>query len=477
MLDQLVQLRDSSAQAKFVSNEQLARWLKACQSKSFSNDDILFMATRNFGGVGGSEAGSILSGFMGYHISSSDLNDGFKTADSILLEKLFISIPFKTPYADRGNKIEGMILDLTSKRLNIHEVDKEAEESARSHKTATSTKGNVDRIYRLPNGQRLLIDAKSSSADTGIKFSHIAQVNQYAEICRSNGVTIDAAATSNLVCDESVFKFLVSLYENKDKSEDQRRDYDKWCDDIIAGRFPFINFSINKIDLSPELGARIVASNERFINDYVAKGLKSIRPIQKTPLIQSELEQLNEYSKLAYQYSVMANAAKTNMAAVELKVSEVLNKVDGDPLLPEGIVRFSRKSVFNSDLAIEALKIAGFDLTNIEKQSNQIDVDQLLGDFISLGGEVSDRHYAKTYDSDDLKKALETMGISKENFLSNPSYSMGLSSKSAFKDKITSDQIELQSSLAALANNYISIDESNSEPESKRIATQYLTHF
>lgn len=467
--NKLEELRVSLPQASHITPQTLLYWEKRCARQGFSPSEIIWMASRA-NSIGGSEAGAIAAHYVGYAVDS-DIDDAFKTADEILKEKLFIGSTFRTTYAERGQKVEPVILDIFERKfkLDAASVDHEAMEACKNHATSAYSKGNTDRVYKTEYG-RLLLDAKSTNSKSEIvPFSHIAQLNQYAEIGRSNGIKFEKAATAQLICDEAVFKWLIKLHENRNLDDTSRAEYHQFTQSIIEDRLPFITFRVREIPIYADLGKQLIELNERFFNEYVNRGIRSVKNHEATALTDDEKADLDRYSEYLYQAHIQSKAIKTNIEAANKLISQKLMSIDGVPELPKGVINIKRISTFDNDLALDALQVAGYDISLLEKTTEKINVEKLVKSYIQLGGVLDDDHYVKEIKTEDIKKAIHDTGLNPLDFEKEISYTTSLSGKNEYKDKIISDQIEISSQLNDLVNHQIQIEKDN-EINKKKIS-------
>lgn len=437
----------SLPQSKFIPEARIHHWINRV-SLLEDGKPLSFHVNRLFG-VGGSESGSILAH---YHDSASTakLEDGFKSADTISREKLLLAAPFTTEYAERGTLIEPVISDIFCRKFDLFDkVDHQAMEAAKSHSTNQFMKANTDSVFFKE--KRILVDYKSISRGSyqgNIPFTHISQINHYAENMRSNSFGPDVSLTANLVAEESIFRDIISAYDNR---EENPQDYLFWVNAIIKDQLSSVKLIIKPIQTNPEFGQMLSETISRFMHEYPLAG-KTISAYQEnTALIGDEILEASKiearmFSLLTAEKSI-ANIKNTFHEDIE----EFANKV-GKPFEWPGrfpvSLKFEKK--INKEAAIKAIELSGMKTDLIYTSSNSIDETKLLERFINIGGELEDSLYLKKIDDERLEQAIKDAGLDINDFTEKLSTSVKLSRKNQNADQKDALSFEITDALSDL---------------------------
>jgi hypothetical protein len=229
-------------QAAHIKPETARAWLEAVSARE--PERLRWHALRARG-IGGSEMCAVMDAMEGrYH--------PFTSGEDVARQKLLLAPPEDpTPDTRRGVFMEGplrdMVRPLMLKEFRAKPADDVIEAIAEIETGGDRRNpwqvGNPDDIFRLPNGQLIMMDYKAPRPDVlagyavfGKPRDYIVQLHHYTMLAMERGFEI-----SKLI--------LTSL------------DYNRWCP------------AMQEIPLDTGLIQRIEATGTRFWNEHVLKGV------------------------------------------------------------------------------------------------------------------------------------------------------------------------------------------------------------
>lgn len=436
-------------QSPYLPDNRIQNWLERIVKTG--QEASLDFHLRRLAGIGGSESGAIVAH---YHDSASvmKLEDGFKSADTISREKLLLSAPTTSVYAERGTQVEPVIREIFCRKYSLYGYeDQQASEAVHSHARNKHMHGNVDDVF--VKEKRILVDYKSVSANSyseKIPFSHTTQINHYNENLRSKGMAADRCLTVNLIAEESVFADIIAAYENRVANPG---DYEFWVSAIMNDRLTSCRLVIKEIASTPEFGTMISESITRFMEEYPLVG-KTVRPqLERTELLGEERRKAAEIESKIF-HIISAESALKKMKEEYSQEITNFQKGIGQPFNWPGYFPVSIGSTISLDIpaAIEALELAGINPETIYVPSHSEDYDlaKVLQRFAEIGGELDESLLRTRMDHERLSKSLHEAGLDEADFQVEESPSVRLSRKAINLDQKLALGFELEAALEEL---------------------------
>jgi hypothetical protein len=252
-----------------LSEEAISRFISKCRQ---INEDPVWHALR-CGSIGGSEAGALFHHYFG-NVIDGNSEDSFKDIYEISRNKLLIQLPEKpSVYALRGRELEPLIRAIFERRHPGLTRDQNAIDKCRSHSQCIYMKGNIDDAF-VSKQKSILIDYKSSVNEyTIVPFTHVAQINHYAEIGRSNDHIFDEAYTVGLHAPEELFEGLRTVTNNRKTNPEA---FERWVEIIASENIPGLRLKSYSVPISEKVGKLLVTCSNTFFSDYILKG----KPVQ-----------------------------------------------------------------------------------------------------------------------------------------------------------------------------------------------------
>lgn len=412
-------------------------------------------------GIGGSESAAILNHYYKSATNFEIDNEvDFKNANDVSLEKLMLSVPLQIPQADRGNRIEGMIRDIFMTRYSLFNCrDEKAMEAAKRNANNPFMVGNVDDVFY--KSKRILVDYKSSNSHLEkVKYSHTVQLNHYQENMRSNDMEADLSVIATLSAPEEVLMEFVKLFEER---KDRPEDYAYFVNSISNNKFSFAKLTVNPVQTSPEFGKLISDSVYRFMNEFPLAGKTVSAKKRETVLVGEDLSEAEEISKQIFQVMSAEQAITQVKQALTIKAKKLTERIECEFEWPvEDIpINVTTSTINNYQAGIDALELNGFEVNNIYKVSEEVDVDLLIKKHLEIGGVIDEQVLKKSIDKEKYQNALSKIGLNEETFKTNEGVKFNFSRKVAFQDQIYSTQINMHSKIIDFVHESIIEDQVN----------------